>query len=133
MRYHLEDYNRPEFWWDSVRGAVSYLLQIDTSSEFDSANLINETLTNRSFVPENTLSNGTWYWRVAGIDYQGDLGRFSETRSEDIGTTALTDTTTTDPLPEIPDTTLLAIIFVTCIIAVVIAINAKRTRSGKTT
>ncbi|MFW9993337.1 MAG: hypothetical protein ACFFD4_14935 [Candidatus Odinarchaeota archaeon] len=76
------DYNTPTLEWASVTNAISYLIQLDTSASFDSVNLINETIgMTTSYTHVSVLSEDTWYWRVAPVDSDGDLGIFSPTRS----------------------------------------------------
>jgi hypothetical protein len=78
--------NTPTFEWEMVSGAVSYLLQLDTVSSFDSVNLINTTVVSLTYTPSSELVDGIWFWRVAAKDIGGDLGAFSSTRSLDIET-----------------------------------------------
>jgi len=55
--------NTPTFNWSSVSGAVSYDIQVSTSSSFSSLE-INQTTSNTSYTPPTPLSAGTHYWRV---------------------------------------------------------------------
>jgi hypothetical protein len=89
------DDNTPSFSWNLVSGAVGYLLQIDTTSEFNSENLIEVIVwTYNDYTLNESLSDGRWYWQVAGIDDENDVGEFSPYSSFIIDTGAGTGTTT---------------------------------------
>lgn len=89
------DTSSPEFEWDHISGAVGYLIQIDNSSDFDSVNLVNETLGYvHTFQVTEPLADGDWYWRVAGIDDEDQIGDFSPTSPFSIDTGSGTNTTT---------------------------------------
>ncbi|MFX1283053.1 MAG: LVIVD repeat-containing protein [Promethearchaeota archaeon] len=75
------DNNTPSFEWGFVTNATSYLFQLDTSTNFNTLNLINETVTGLAYTHSSPLTEDTWYWRVAGIDSTDDLGDFSEIHS----------------------------------------------------
>ncbi|MBY9008995.1 MAG: hypothetical protein KGD74_03915 [Candidatus Lokiarchaeota archaeon] len=79
--------NTPTFNWNSVTGALKYLLELDTVSSFNSPNLINETVGSTSFTPSYTIADDQWFWRVAVNDSDADLGVFSGIRSITIDTT----------------------------------------------
>lgn len=53
----------PTFSWDMAEGAESYDLQVDNDPGFGSPEVSVNTKLN-SYTPENTLANGTYYWRV---------------------------------------------------------------------
>jgi hypothetical protein len=53
----------PTFVWDSVSGAISYTIQVDDNSGFDSPE-IDQTTSSTSYTPGSTLPDGTYYWRV---------------------------------------------------------------------
>jgi hypothetical protein len=80
----------PTFEWDTVADATEYLLQIDTTDSFDSPDVINITAAVVSLTPASELTDGWWYWRVAGKDSLGALGHFSAVRAIQIDTTAPT-------------------------------------------
>lgn len=94
------------FRWEEMRGAESYILQIDTAQTFDSENLISEVVDydewRESYYHPGTLSyfvnepfaDGDWYWRVAGIDYEGQIGEFSPLCPFSIDTGSGSNTTT---------------------------------------
>ncbi|MGY5873295.1 MAG: hypothetical protein RTV72_13680 [Candidatus Thorarchaeota archaeon] len=68
----------PTLEWSSMTGVVDYFLQIDTTSAFNSGDLVNVTVygsTSHTLV--TPLTEGTWYWRVFGYDADGDPGLFS--------------------------------------------------------
>jgi uncharacterized membrane protein len=57
-------------------GVASYNLQVDTSTSFNSPNLISRTgITSTSYTV--TLSPGIWYWRVQAVDNAGNTGSWS--------------------------------------------------------
>jgi len=87
-------YNITNLEYEPLDGAVEYLIQLDTVDTFDSPNLINSTRVGEAF-SSFELPNGTYYYRCAGIDGEGDLGFFSLTDVLIIGTTSTTTTTTT--------------------------------------
>jgi len=86
----ITNINPPTFEWESIIGASTYLIQVDTSSEFTSPNLINETVSTTSFTPASSLATGTWYWKVAAVDSGDDSGPFSNYRYIIIDTIAPT-------------------------------------------
>jgi hypothetical protein len=95
--YITEDYT-PTFTWSGINGESNYLFQLDTTTSF-TAPLLNLTLpsSSLSYTPSSSLAIGTYYWRVAGIDSNGEMGLFSSYRS----ITILLDTT--NPVIDHPD------------------------------
>jgi len=91
--------NTPTFEWTTVAGAMNYLLQLDTVATFNSPNLRNVTVSGSTltYTPVSLLADGTWFWRVAAEDSQGDLGTFSTVRSFVVQTQ-----TTPPPIPGFP-------------------------------
>jgi KaiC/GvpD/RAD55 family RecA-like ATPase len=85
---------------DSGSGVKYYVLQLDTSTNFNSANLRSITLSNTSYsIPTGEpLSNGTWYWRLWAVDYVGNIGGYSSVRSFQV-VVHLTPPTEGLPLP----------------------------------
>lgn len=71
----------PYFEWQTLSGAINYLFQLDTSTSFNTVNLINLTTSNNYYTPITPLDDGIWYWRVAAIDSEGDIGIFSNHRT----------------------------------------------------
>lgn len=76
---------RPTFSWvpssDSTSGVASYILEIDTSPSFNTANLRRITgITATSYTLPEDLPIGTWYWRVCAEDNAGNTGSFSSAR-----------------------------------------------------
>ena len=72
----------PTFEWESVDGAGSYLIQISNSTSFSSL-IINETIPSSSltYTVLTPLPSDSYFWRVAAIDDEDDIGAFSEIRS----------------------------------------------------
>ncbi|MFX1500394.1 MAG: hypothetical protein ACFFDH_05450 [Promethearchaeota archaeon] len=87
----------PYFEWYSLSGAIEYFFQLDTSTNFDSIDLRNITTSNNHYSPITPLSDGMWYWRVAAIDSEGDIGIFSNHR------TLIIDTPPGIPILEVPN------------------------------
>jgi hypothetical protein len=76
-----EDYT-PTFTWNEINSEANYLFQLDTTISFTSP-LMNITLpsSSTSYTPSSPLTEDTYYWRVAGIDSEGDIGDFSNYRT----------------------------------------------------
>ena len=76
-----EDYT-PTFTWSGINGETNYLFQLDTTTSFITP-LLNLTLpsSSTSYTPSSPLADDTYYWRVAGIDSEGDIGTFSSYRT----------------------------------------------------
>ncbi|NPD88148.1 MAG: hypothetical protein HGN29_05475 [Asgard group archaeon] len=79
--YLSVDYT-PTFTWSGINGETDYLFQLATSTSFTSP-LYNTTLpsSSSSYTISSPLAIDTYYWRVAGIDTEGDLGKFSDYRT----------------------------------------------------
>ncbi|MCG3220277.1 MAG: hypothetical protein H7641_02760, partial [Candidatus Heimdallarchaeota archaeon] len=77
----MNDYT-PTFTWYGINGESNYLFQLDTSTSFTTP-LLNITLpsSSASYTPSSLLAIDTYYWRVAGIDSEGDRGTFSNYRT----------------------------------------------------
>ncbi|MCK5157604.1 MAG: hypothetical protein KAR08_00480, partial [Candidatus Heimdallarchaeota archaeon] len=75
--YITDDYT-PTFTWSGIDGETNYLFQLDTTTSFTDPPL-NFTLPSSitSYTPISPLASDTYYWRVAGIDSEGDIGEFS--------------------------------------------------------
>ena len=67
----------PTFIWKTVQGAASYKLEISLSDTY--AQLIDSVTTNTiRYTSLKTFEQGTaYYWRVAMIDKDGNLGPFT--------------------------------------------------------
>ncbi|NPD88149.1 MAG: hypothetical protein HGN29_05480 [Asgard group archaeon] len=80
----IDEYT-PNFGWDIISGATDYLFQLDTSTTFITP-LLNITIpsSSTSYTTNSPLALGTYYWRVAGIDSEGDIGEFSKYRTLDV-------------------------------------------------
>jgi len=126
------DDNTPLFSWESVEGAESYLLQIDTTQDFDSSNLISVTIPGTwsdSYQLVEPLSDGDWVWQVAGIDGEGQIGEFSPAIpfTIDTGAGGTSTGTVTNPLP-IPEDLMLYIIIGVAGIAIIAFVIVLRRR-----
>lgn len=58
----------PTFVWSDVSDAAMYELEVDDSDAFDSPEIDQTNLTNSTYTPTNSLSDGTYYWRVRAKD-----------------------------------------------------------------
>ena len=67
----------PSFDWLDVNGAVKYELQISSSAGFESF-ASNDTLTLSSYALTTSVLDGTYYWRVRGMDHLGNWSAWSE-------------------------------------------------------
>ena len=76
-----DDYT-PTFTWSGINSETAYLFQLDTSTSF-TAPLINITIpsSSTSYTPSLNLFPSTFYWRIAGIDSEDDMGVFSDYRT----------------------------------------------------
>jgi hypothetical protein len=65
----------PLFSWAPIPGAASYQLEINPTSGFATGSKVFSANTSAtSFAPTQTLPNNTYYWRVRGVDPQGQAG-----------------------------------------------------------
>ncbi len=117
----------PFFSWEPGTDTNQYLLQIDTTLNFNSGSLVNKTVDASEYQLTEPLADGQWYWQVAGIDSQGQIGEFSPARAFTISTGTGTGTgtnTTGNP----PDMLLLALtgIAVVAVVVVVAAVKARK-------
>ena len=65
----------PLFQWAPIPGAASYEMEINTTSGFATGSKLFSAKTGAtSFAPTRTLPNNTYYWRVRGLDPQGQAG-----------------------------------------------------------
>lgn len=80
----------PDFSWNSTSYATSYELQISTSSTVSGTPLFTATTTGLSLTlpDENSLVDGTKYWRVRAINVHSEPGSWSVIRSLVIDTAA---------------------------------------------
>jgi len=130
----VPDYNKPSFSWDELDGADGYRFQLDEVSTFDSPNLIDEFFdysTSITYAIETPLENGTYYYRIAAIDEDGDIGVFSYPRVLSIGTLTTNTTTTTIDETGIPlDPMILAIGAIAIIGLVAVVVIIQKRKSG---
>jgi hypothetical protein len=68
-----------ELVWQPVLGASSYWLQVSTSSDFSGTSVFNDDVFSTRYSPPETWLNGSYYWRVRGIDRNNNLGPWSAT------------------------------------------------------
>jgi hypothetical protein len=66
------------FFWGPVTGAASYELQVATSSAFTAPLVLDKKVTTNQ-VNTRKLPVGTLFWRVRGLDSQGNPGTWSAT------------------------------------------------------
>ncbi len=76
---HSTTDHTPNFAWEEVPGAVSYVIQVSPTSNF-SALPINHTVTSSFFAPGIAMINQTYYWRVIA-NLGGTLSPWSEVRT----------------------------------------------------
>jgi hypothetical protein len=65
----------PLFSWAPIPGAASYQVEVNIASGFapGSRMLLADTYAT-SFAPTRTMPNNTYYWRIRGVDAQGQAG-----------------------------------------------------------
>jgi hypothetical protein len=68
-----------EFSWDAVPGARAYRLEVSTRKDFK--NVVSSSEGSRSMAVIPLPARERYYWRVAAIDEDGDLGSFSKVQS----------------------------------------------------
>lgn len=72
----------PLFSWDLVDGAGAYDIMIATDPGFGSGTVVyNITTPNNSFIPWDTLANGTYYWKVRARKFDNIISDWSTTSS----------------------------------------------------
>jgi hypothetical protein len=65
----------PLFSWAPIPGAASYQIEINPTAGFATGSKVFSGNTSAtSFAPQHTLPNNTYYWRVRGVDPQGQAG-----------------------------------------------------------
>jgi KaiC/GvpD/RAD55 family RecA-like ATPase len=84
--FNVTTLSSPVSWsaaFDSGSGVDHYILQLDTSALFSTANLRTISVTGTSYqIPsDRPLSNGTWFWRISAVDSIGNVGGYSVLRS----------------------------------------------------
>jgi hypothetical protein len=70
----------PTFAWQPVDGADKYQFELAADSGFNSK-VYTVTTKNTRAVPDKTVPNGTYYWRVASVDVDGNVSAWSPTLS----------------------------------------------------
>jgi hypothetical protein len=73
--------SRPTLRWNRVSWAKAYVVQIAKDSTFRSL-IVNKILDGNAleFTPNDPLPNGTYYWRVRGVENQSQLIAWSSTQ-----------------------------------------------------
>ena len=74
----------PLFSWVAIPGAASYQIEVNTTPGYAPGSrlmLLNTNAT--SLAPRQTLPNNTYYWRVRGVDPQGQAGPWNNGPSFD--------------------------------------------------
>ena len=77
---------RPCFKWKDVKDATVYELVVDQNDNYQDPVLYKNNLKDHDFTAENDFSDGTYYWRVRGLDSQGNVGEWSDSRHFTIDT-----------------------------------------------
>lgn len=79
--------NRPSLTWGSIADALSYELQIDSSTAFNTAGLVSRT-TAVTTLTSPVLVDDTWYARVRAFDAAGNASGWSAVVTFVVDTTA---------------------------------------------
>ncbi len=93
--------------WSPLKGAARYEVQISPNGNWTN-NLLYDVVTDSSvWSPAKALDNGAYYWRVRGIDNQGNFSRWSDYPStpgsaRQFTVTPLSAPTQTAPAPDTP-------------------------------
>src|SRR5687767_6754543 len=68
----------PAFTWNKVKGAERYEFQLAADASFGSI-VPNGSFQTRNLAAtiDQSLADGTYYWRVRGINAKGDAGRWA--------------------------------------------------------
>jgi murein DD-endopeptidase MepM/ murein hydrolase activator NlpD len=74
--------NEPELSWLAADYAVSYDVQISTSSRFKNGSIVSaiEEQAGLTFTPTEILADGKYYWRVRARNENGEIGGWSKSR-----------------------------------------------------
>ena len=89
---------QPVLSFSSVSGAVTYLVEWDTVTTFNSGNHGIRTLSATSTQPTTALADGTWHWRVSATDEAGNTSAFSAVDGFVIDTAGPADPVLTAPV-----------------------------------
>jgi hypothetical protein len=69
---------RVSFTWDARQGATAYILQVSRSRLFSTLEINSRRVKNTASA--NVTGEGAFYWRVASVGSDGDIGSFSPFR-----------------------------------------------------
>jgi len=86
--------NTPEFDWSDVSEATNYEIQVDNTNSFASPDIDESNLTSPTYTAANSLTDGTYYWRVRAKNSQDNWGDWSSVWSFTIDTQYETGTMT---------------------------------------
>jgi hypothetical protein len=69
----------PQFSWAAIPGAASYQVEVNSSSSFPAGSkwCCSNATTGTSLSPTRQLANNAYYWRVRGVDANGDSGQWN--------------------------------------------------------
>jgi uncharacterized protein (TIGR02145 family) len=70
-----------QFNWNDIEGASAYGLAIDDNPEFSNPEFERNDISGSEYILDQTLSDGTWYWRVQAQDATGSWDEWSSVRS----------------------------------------------------
>ncbi|MBS1848793.1 MAG: hypothetical protein JST73_10995, partial [Actinobacteria bacterium] len=88
--------------WSPLKGAARYEVQISPNGDWTN-NLHYDIVTDASvWSPAKTLDNGSYYWRVRGIDNEGNFSRWSDYPSTTGSAWQFTVTPLATPAPTAP-------------------------------
>jgi hypothetical protein len=74
----------PLFSWVAIPGAARYEIEVNPTAGFaPGSKVLSATTAATSYAPKQTLPNNTYYWRVRGVDPQGQAGPWNNGPSFD--------------------------------------------------
>ena len=70
---------QPYFSWQDVSDRDTFSLQINTDADFSSPEVYKQNINQSDYylVPDEALTEGTWYWRVRAVDQAGNASNWS--------------------------------------------------------
>jgi len=80
---------QPYLSWQDVSDRDTFSLQIDTDADFSSPEVYKQNINQSDYylVPDEALTEGTWYWRVRAVDQAGNASDWSGSWSFIVDTT----------------------------------------------